>query len=374
MNKIKIFLRAITLFFITQNIIHAENNDDTVTINLEISDGQNGTPLPESEEESPGAFTVANKNDTDGDGIPDSQDNEVQGEIDLMQLVMHPPTNADPEEECTLTLPGNAKLFKTPNKVGGEEAQRKWKVKDLPQTRWVELLNASSKVRSEEIKWSGLGKIDTVKATGIWVNKRKVAQNTATARDVLAADRTWTDMPNPPAGQFVSQDGVGLIAISAEHGVRNALMIQFEVFPDDVGKEGKVKFDPSRQANGKAWFDNLAPVVKTKPAIDEANDDPGNGDESLIPTENNYLYTRDSPGINTISAGTNTKFTFYSNFYEFVRVRVDGVVPAGNKTDGSRCSDKILWHVRHNLIAEGGLWSRDADKPNDVAETHIVLP
>ena len=56
--------------------------------NGDIYDGQNGSMVPEAEEVTRGAFTVANFNDTDNDGIVDTDDTFVPGEVDLIRLVI----------------------------------------------------------------------------------------------------------------------------------------------------------------------------------------------------------------------------------------------------------------------------------------------
>jgi len=62
-----------------------------------MSDGQSEAFLPPDKEEDPGVFTVANKNDTDGDSIPDSGDNNVvDGDVDLMKMKVNRFTNYNP--------------------------------------------------------------------------------------------------------------------------------------------------------------------------------------------------------------------------------------------------------------------------------------
>jgi len=349
-------------------------NDPIKQIDLQIADGQGGSFLPDNQEENPGAFTVANKNNTDGDTTPDSGDNDVPGEIDLMQIRLNQftPYDAakDADKTVSLTVPGNAKLYKSSDKKSGEETNRSWKAKDLPKTFWVEMQNASSSVRSDVFTLTGGGATDTVKATGIWVERRQVAQNTATWQQVVAADATWMDMPNPPRNWFLG--GVGIRPISTS--VTNVLMVQFEVFPDKVGAEAKVKFDPTRQRQGKVWGNGQVTTdIPSFPSRDLPNDDPWDSDESQIPTEKNYLYTHDGPGVNTQVASYDTRVMIV-NFNEYVRVRVDGIVPTGNATVGSRCSGKVEWHVMHDLFKNSsGNWERNVNG-NGVHVGHVTVP
>jgi hypothetical protein len=100
-------------------------DDDGTGVNLTIFDGQFGAAVSEAEEETRGAFTVANLNDTDGDGIPDSKEsfivpansNEGRHEVDLMKLVIEKPANMEPDTEATLEITShNALLWKQSDK------------------------------------------------------------------------------------------------------------------------------------------------------------------------------------------------------------------------------------------------------------------
>jgi hypothetical protein len=58
-----------------------------LAVDLKIWNGQNAAnPVPDPDKFSLGAFTTANLNDTDGDGIIDKDDPDVPREVDLMQL------------------------------------------------------------------------------------------------------------------------------------------------------------------------------------------------------------------------------------------------------------------------------------------------
>lgn len=86
-------------------------------VNLSIFDGQGGDQVgsgwiidPDRLEETRGAFTVANLNDTDADGILDVNDAAViatpqgENEKDLMKLVLHEPLNYFEEDTGTLRI------------------------------------------------------------------------------------------------------------------------------------------------------------------------------------------------------------------------------------------------------------------------------
>ena len=67
-------------------------------LNINISRGQGGPVVPDKDEVKIGSFTVANLNDTDGDGVDDFADNSVVvspkgiDEVDLMRLDIDKPT------------------------------------------------------------------------------------------------------------------------------------------------------------------------------------------------------------------------------------------------------------------------------------------
>ena len=80
-------------------------------VDVMLSDGQFGPEVPYPVEESRGAFTVANMNDTDGDGVTDNVDVDGviatpagRNEVDLMQLKIARPYR-DFEGSVTLTVP-----------------------------------------------------------------------------------------------------------------------------------------------------------------------------------------------------------------------------------------------------------------------------
>jgi hypothetical protein len=164
-------------------------------------------------------------------------------------------------------------------------------------------------------------------------------------------------------------------------GISYNIGFQFTVFPSQIGNEANVKFDVTRQAEGKIWSLNTQPPKvrlegeKTFPNGDLANDNVEDGpdrDNDNTPT-NNHLYSIDGPGIPTIIT-TDEEFIFRANFHEYVRVKIDGQQPTGNVLSGSRCSLKTPWHVRISAINSNGTYEQNSAKPNDVTEGHIAIP
>ncbi len=131
-----------------------------------------------------GAVTVANMNDTDGDAIIDSNDNDVlfnlnKGfeEIDLMKLVIG--SGQSFPEHCTdvvvLQHTGDIAFWNTSTK--GSPASLSFPLNTLPQTVYVEAISPSTTIRDINIRAMREGVVqDGVKATAIWVNKKEAYQ------------------------------------------------------------------------------------------------------------------------------------------------------------------------------------------------------
>src|SRR5262249_19232727 len=110
----------------TYNIQLSDVDDDTGSdtvfvsaqislANLTIHDGQTNAAVDDQDEATGGAYTVANQNDTDGDGwIDDTEEDWFQGrgvgtaigqnEKDLMKLIIDKPTNYVAGTSVTITL------------------------------------------------------------------------------------------------------------------------------------------------------------------------------------------------------------------------------------------------------------------------------
>lgn len=171
-----------------------------------------GQEISEEDEETLGALTVANLNDTDGDGTVDKDDNDVsvtgqnppgRNEIDLMKLVVKKP---DPDDggNATLTVKsGDVKLWKHSTKqdefvLTGGSAEIA--TEDLPMTLWIEARSPSQAMRDIEIELAYNGTTDTVKATAVWaemtgfrntqVTKTLTANAAANQSKILVNDTT----------------------------------------------------------------------------------------------------------------------------------------------------------------------------------------
>ena len=149
-------------------IINVTVTEQTSSVDLEISNGQRGQALGEDAEEIPGAFTVANLNDTDSNQAPDRFNDSVPGEQDLMQLIIHQPTGAEEADLVTLTIGSRTQLWTSATK-GTAVNNLVFAARDLPKTLWVEARFGSTSLRDMKLTMTCNGATDTVNATAIWV-------------------------------------------------------------------------------------------------------------------------------------------------------------------------------------------------------------
>ena len=92
-------------------------------VDMDIANGQGGSLIDEDNEETPGAFTVANLNDTDGDGTVDKDDSDVSAtangrdEVDLMMLVLRKPEPDLGDKVKFKVVSGDVKIWEESKKV-----------------------------------------------------------------------------------------------------------------------------------------------------------------------------------------------------------------------------------------------------------------
>jgi hypothetical protein len=307
-----------------------------------------------------GAVTVANINDSNGNGIPDKDDSPVANEKDLMKLKLAGFGGLDGKVRLTLSN-SNIKLWNTDLK-SSIVSLTGVNTLDIPipignpldLTFWVEATTASTSLRDIVITMSYIDNsntiypnLDQLKATAIWVDKTDMKNS--------SSQSLWSDVQSPMNINF---NNVGHFGHNRANGVGilNVIGFQFTIFPPDAGSIPQVKFDIGRQIEGQEWNVINNTVTPNGAAYgplssnDIATDDGAQTDESLNPV-NNHLYSYDSPGtafqtIQTSSSGdTITQVIIRKNFNEFVRVSFDGNVPSGNTLAGSRCSHKVPWQM-----------------------------
>ena len=379
-----------------------------VPVNLTIYDGQNGNAVPDAQDESRGAFTVANMNDTDGDGVRDNVDvNGViatpfgKDEVDLMRLVLSRPPSPF-WWTVTLSVPsGEIILWRESTKVHqipvDGAGMARFRVSDYPPgggplTVWAEAYSPSQSVGDIHITMSYLGVSDEVHATAVWasvVNETRFEHSTRTASS-LWADPTWgeLDVNDGPRKQTEFNGGTGLRPIDDTYGVCNGMLMQFTVQPADIVQTQIVSFDITRRVEDtiQYYWDHEPNgwESKTLPKkLDQANDDdPEEADETLSPNTNAHMYVADAPGTPWVASGYRDEMVWHLNAWEYMRVTIAKPRPAGNTLSGSRASDKYLWHCSHHLVASGPtpprIWSRTTGDDevygqNDVGPGHIPL-
>lgn len=375
-------------------------------VNLILHHGQGGAAVVDSKEEGDaaamgnGAFTVANRNDSDSDGVPDQGDNNVADDPDLMKLEISRPTG--PATDTLTITPTRAALWTTSSKgtlLSPVNAPATLTLGQLPKTVWVEVTQTSDALRDVSIELNYKGQKDLVKATGVWAEVANVEHNRRSAADVLD-DPVWKDLKNPqvnpknPAagpqelsadlkGILEGIDGTGLTPVNG-FGIANGILIKFRVLPSGVEKEPIVVFDISRQSNARAWTKTTvtAPWVELEegpvPAIfptvdDKANDDATGDDESIAVDASGHLYVIDAPGLDSPYA-MRALFLSRASFREFARVKFNGVRPSG-ELSGSRCADKYEWHATHYLErgAVSGKWRRVGGDATETDQNEVAL-
>ena len=207
--------REVTLEVVSLNYDGAQAKAKLVPADLALHNGQAApVPIPEKDEDYPGAFTVANLNDTDGDGLLDNDitDTEVKkgaagtDEEDLMKLVVSGPAHG--KMKITV-VSGSVAFWEKSTKetevprVGNEVLID---CADLPKTIWVEATNYSADLLDIEMKlgWETpdgqlIDDLDTVNATAVWAEKLPVRK---TNGDVL-----WAEAGEPLLSTFNNFSG-----------------------------------------------------------------------------------------------------------------------------------------------------------------------
>ena len=350
-------------------------------VNLVLHNGQGGAAVVDSKEETVGAFTVANLNNTDYDATVDNSDNDVPGEKDLMALEISRPTG--PSTDTLTITPNRAYLWETSSKgtrFKSGSMPATITLGELPKTVWVEVTQISDALRDVSVELNYKGQKDVVKATGVWANFVAAAHDTKDAT-TLFNEPAWQDTTEQPKDLIVDRGGVGLRPINGTNGSINAILIKFTLLPVGIASAPGVSFDITRQAEGKIWVQTQGGAEQIVPegtrifpdSDEEPNDAVHNDDESIAPSPLGNIYSMDAPGLGSIRApmGVNY-FTFRSNFREYVRVTFDGVHPLGNSVIGSRCSSKYLWHVSHKFdVSMMGFYRRTTGDAIETAENEI---
>jgi hypothetical protein len=319
--------------------------------------------VPEKDEEKIGAFTVANLNDTDGDGMIDNDIGETSvkritdgaDEEDLMRLVIKGPDQGrmkltvvsgqvslweQSTKEIRIDTPGNPVFIDCA---------------DLPKTIWVEATSHSTNLQDIEMKlgWETpdaqlCDNLDIVKATAVWAEK--------TDAKFTNGDALWVEADNPLKDTFINYLGsVFGSNMNAPFGETHfSIGIEFTVKPNGIATMPGVAFDITRDKAFRDWSVNGGGVTAnfTSGQDDvfdkgDVSDDDGLGepDEDVIPQTtppSDKIFSIDGPGERFV---LHDQVISRNHFEEFVRVSFDGSRPRGENADGSRCSPNVKWHA-----------------------------
>lgn len=362
-----------------------------------------GALVAEADEETTGSFTVANLNDTDGDGTVDRDDANVvagatgRNELDLMRLILEKPVpDAGGGSVRLSVLSGDVQLWTNSTKGGRVPTPQTIALSGFvtdndgdgnnDQEFWVEARSPSTSLRNIVLKCeyqpASAGSFvteDRVKATAVWATITRTVTDDRTATEVdalLGAD--YTANGGGAKASVDRRDGTGVkraaIPPFGMVPVQNVIVVEFTIMPGDISTvpaAHRPLFDASRkkegtifQWTGGAPAPNPVPLVPQRifPAHDVANDDSHNGDETNEPTPNGHLWVMDAPSPGFVAGGVST---FRENFVEFLRVRFDGTDPRDNVASGSRCSDFQPWSSK----TTNGL----TNSPNEVLSRHVTF-
>ncbi|MEO5368146.1 MAG: hypothetical protein H7831_17700, partial [Magnetococcus sp. WYHC-3] len=386
-------------------------------VDLEIYNGLDGYSggqlISETDEESKGAATVANLNDTDGDGTADKDDDNVsisgenpagRNEIDLMKLVLKKPVPDLGDNVKLRLVSGDVKIWEKSTKeteVALTSGEKEFNTSDLDKTLWIEAQSVSTGLRDIVLELEYNGHKDTVKATGIWVIK--------TARTPWCVRQATSGFPgNPRIGPPLTPSGTSelpdcdeiniwnLINVTyiacdgsrygegtfAKRGINDVMiggriLWEFEIMPHGASALGAV-FDVTRQKERRyrqiAWGSGTLTSIPGLPDLDfpenqspkkdneMPTDDGDSSDEDNVPL-NDHLYSFDAPST-SIRGGTEAFVITRVHFREWVRMRISGSFAnnANGVVEGSRCSAKEDWHLLSYLKRDiNGLCVKDAD-------------
>jgi hypothetical protein len=336
--------------------IYGEDIEDC-RINLRLFDGQAGGAPRDDREESRGAFTVLNRNNTDAANGRDLAQERVRGEKDLMRLRLLPP-QPDAGGLVTLEIPSGSQRisFWRSSSKGTQlrpDPALTFPTSRLPLTLWVEGRRASRRVRDVTLEYSYRPPLsdspctDTAKATIVWGELRQARHD--------AGDRIWADLqgsPRPALERYCG--GFGLRPRGPRpQGVRNCIGLQFALLPAGIAAERNVRYDIARQKHSDFVITDaedgreLQRESSRFPSGERPNDDGHDRDESAEPSANGFLYSFDGPGTPEPETRAGVRASYEAEFREYLRVRFDGERPTGNQVNGTVASPIVRWEARH---------------------------
>lgn len=379
-----------------------------------------GSPKAPTEKVNPGAVTVANLNDTNGNGMGignagvDLGETNVtatangRNEIDLMKMVLR---KKDPAAglvgSVTLSkVSGAVKLWNSATK-GSEisiSSPITIPISQLPKTYYIEATQASGSLQDIEFLATFNGKEDRVNATAVWVEKNGHWTSGSSTPGNMGGIVTFGI--NEGLAKNGSKFGSGEFRKKAiswdsdpnkDKKIGGRILMGWTVYPANA--DAVASFDVTRQRKTRTWKlkyteQNFVPSATgnmnfpfqadTEPAdanfgedVEEPNDD-GISNEDRMPI-NNTLYSYDAPSTwQTFNANGVSEdllaFKVSKNWFkEFVRVRAkkSSFNIVDNALQGSRASEKFDWHCTYYTNKDGD-FELGVDNSNvNFAETKI---
>lgn len=385
-----------------------ECNDNEVVcpeINLIIYNGLNGATggqvISEDNEEVLGALTVANLNDTDGDGTVDINDINItaspmgRDEVDLMRLDIE--SVGIMEHDCNQQLSlevisGAITFWQSPTK-NIQIQNLNFDVAELPLTIYIEATQASNAIRDIEIVLQYDERIqDRVRATAIWAEITRTFRVRGNEDFVTPIPDGLPNNPHPfldlnlnfPINSSIinlisgrtamdnSRYGFGphpLVVGEGDCNFGGRILFEFIIMPNDIAlNDFGINFDIGRKRNSVVLdypINSSVPVpsagnlpwpVQTENCNDDFDPETENGDEDRIfEIDSRELYSYDAPSaVNVYCNPIHNYKKFLTDFEEFVRFAFNqgGNNPYGGNTDaiiGSRISDFIPWNIDFTL-------------------------
>lgn len=347
------------------------------TVDLEIHNGlqgqTGGQKVDDAKEASVGAVTVANLNDTDGDGTQDVNDDEVKApnvnpkgidEVDLMKLVVNKPlVNDGGMVKLEKVGTGNFKVWTASTKGTELALPAMIAVGDLPKTYWVEARAASGGLADIGLMSTYKKATDEVRATGVWSTKDSVkvtraagGADNALPGDMGAALQGFIDSFKAQDG---SRYGYGPFATNGTVDRRTGGRIAIEFATAPAGAEGLgIVWDQTRRLEHRDW--RIADGAQTLTDIgrrnfpaqqEEPNDDSHASDEDNTP-QSQHIYVFDGPS-DSITA-SEAFYVTRNNFVEYTRVQLNKTAFANRNglREGSRASPFVPWHYVDYLVRD----------------------
>ena len=347
-------------------------------INLDIWNGQNpNKPVPDGSKRSVGAFTVANLNDTDGDGNVDNTQSPVPSEVDLMKLHIGGYKGLAGRVKLSANTT-NVKFWADSSKTTAFPVENGGVYFTLPQSSeinqivWAEVTAPSSSVRDIEIREGYEDPQKNFQDRKDWVNATAVWAEYTGRRNTLG-EKMYDDAPQRMKDYFdvFWHDGFGPnFTGAADFGY--CICLEFTVHPSGIANEKTVKFDLTQQVHDdQDWRKLKSGILDSTPAAtpptgDIPNDPPPDYCVSAIPIHD-HMYIFDAPGRSR--KGVPSLITDYLRVFnasDYMRVKFDGGEFSSTVADGSRCSSKQQWHAVMSLHNSNGVYTIDKTKTNEV--------